>query len=192
MVWFESELVAVFNRNGWLVCDAICTGAGVREICPAFDGCNQTIASSSKQRYFKALWVIPMKILLSLIPLAAMADIVIALPLPKANPESRQSEHNYDYAQKNDFEIQSDKYYRRLEQERLRRQLLEQQRIERLRLKQPHLELQSDTDSQRLNQQRLDQQHIQQQQLELQLNNQRIQNEMEQERQNQMIKEFYH
>jgi hypothetical protein len=78
-----------------------------------------------------------MKILLSLITLAAMADIVIALPLPKANPESRQSEHHHAYAQKNDFEIQSDQYYRRLEQERLRRQLLEQQRIEGMRLKQP-------------------------------------------------------
>jgi hypothetical protein len=184
--------VTVFKRNGELVCDGICTEAGVRGIYPAFEGGNKTIAPSSNPRYFEALGVIPMKILLSLITLAAMADIVIALPLPKTNPESSQPEHNYDYAQKNDFEIQSDQYYRRLEQERLRRQLLEQQRIEGMRLKQPPLERQSDTDSQRLNQQRLDQQHIQQQQLELQLNNQGIQNEMEQERQNQMIKEFYH
>ncbi|MGJ0484529.1 MAG: hypothetical protein ACR65R_08355 [Methylomicrobium sp.] len=191
MAWFESELVAVFKRNGGLVCNGICTEAGVRGIYPAFEGGNQTIAPSSNQRYFEALWVIPMKILLSLINLAAMADIVIALALPKANPD-RQPEHYDNYAQKNDFEIQSDQYYRRLEQERLRQQLLEQQRIERIRLKQPHLERQSETNSQRMNQQRLDQLHIQRQQLELQLNNQRIQNEMEQERQNQMIKEFYH
>ncbi|MGZ8927921.1 MAG: hypothetical protein ACXW03_05630 [Methylobacter sp.] len=58
---------------------------------PAFDGGNKTIAPSSNQRYFEALWVIPMKILLSLITLAAMADIVIALPLPKANPVASQS-----------------------------------------------------------------------------------------------------
>jgi hypothetical protein len=37
MVWFESELVAVFNRNGGLGCDGICTGAGVREMYPAFE-----------------------------------------------------------------------------------------------------------------------------------------------------------
>jgi hypothetical protein len=65
MAWFESELVAVFKRNGGLVCDGICTEAGVRGIYPAFEGGNKTIAPSSNQRYFEALWVIPMKILLS-------------------------------------------------------------------------------------------------------------------------------
>jgi len=122
----------------------------------------------------------PMKALSLFIILAVTSDIGNALSIEHENAERRQPEH-YSYNQKTDSEIRSDIYYQRAEQERLEQQQREQQRKERQRLDQQRRQLQMENQSKPRH-------HYDDY---LDYDSQR-QSDMEQERQQQIIREFYH